>query len=340
MHALVPRALASIAALTLASACVVDSDETLDADADAELEPQVCMGPCEPAPGGGVIAPPSDQPDPDKAYVTFYSGPNQTGSWWTVSGKTVAAMPHIQLFDSNTLTSWGLYQNVGSVRLQCGTRPAAVTLTSLANAAVPYEQWAGSGAFVACNPGQVATIDDVASITDLGGLSLQNRVRSATFYAHAPTHHPFTLDFDGQVLQSWINEVPANLPSGATVKSPATIKMVGWAGFELRQDLYLNHWSCAKRAGHFVLSGGPKIVGGQLAWSVTVKETYVNTGWGDSWGCRSGMKSKLQSGASSAAQMLTDELTAVPSAAIPTNGAAYYFAPRDAFTKFDLHVAL
>jgi hypothetical protein len=66
----------------------------------------------------------------------------------------------------------------------------------------------------------------------------------------------------------------------------------------------------------------------------------VNSGFGDSWGCKSGMKSKLQSGAATAAQKLTEKLTAIPSSVVPTDGDAYYFAPRNGFTKFDLHVAM
>jgi hypothetical protein len=249
---------ASLAFISLLGLACHEGDDLDDLELDEDSEPQACFGLCEPAPGGGIYVPPTPS-DPDLTYVTFYSGANQTGSWWTVSGKTVTDQPQIQMFDYTTLQSWGLYQNVGSVRIQCGTRAGTVSIFSIANPPAGYETWSGSGAWVACEPGQVHTIDNVASLVDLQGLSLAGRVRSAVFYAHPASHRPFALDFDGNVLQQWINSIDSELPDGAETNGDATMKMAGWAGFEIRQNLYIDHWSCTERSAHFTLRGGPKL---------------------------------------------------------------------------------
>jgi hypothetical protein len=314
------------------------------------VEPKLCTLLCPP-PGGDTVAPDEPPVDNDLAYVTFYSGPNLDGSSFTVSGKTATSAPLIQLFDASTLTSKGFYQNVGSVKITCGTRSAIASVFSDANstftgsaptAPLPYEKWSGSGASVECTAGKTGELRNLASMTDLQGRTLAGRVRSATFYAHAPTRHPLALDIDGQVLQRWINTIKASLPSGASVRKEATIKMVGWSGFELRQDIYLDHWACTRRSATFTLSAAPsRDAAGVLSWRVSVKQSdsYVDTGFGDSWGCREGMKSALASGARSAASKFATALNDIASVIVPKDAKSYYFAPRNAFTKFDLHSA-
>jgi hypothetical protein len=252
--------------------------------------------------------------------VTFFSEAGLWGDSLTIEAPVSEPIETVRLVTNTDLDDANLRKRISSVRLQCGSRQSQVVLFTAANM---WSEFGDAQPFY-CEPCQT---EEINLHTDASWIA--DRVGSVYFVAHARQAHVIPLSV--LVTNSWMQQLD-DLPSGAEADGGPRLHLISFFAFTLRQNLTLDHWSCGDRGAYFKLFASLNQNG---SFSVSVSETYVDSGWGDAWGCRSQMESELKDAAADAAHQLRDGLNGL--FALVGDHPRYYLAPTWSIREFDLY---
>jgi hypothetical protein len=230
----------------------------------------------------------------------------------------------VSLVTFDTIEKANLVSRISSVRLVCGGRATQLTLLDFPNTGDLTNWWPSGTSFILeCTPFQTVTAD-----LHQMAPQLDDNVGSAHLLAHARSHKTSTV-FSAIVAANWAGQ---SFGDGATPTAPVQIKMVGSTEFWLRQDLQLDAWECSARGAYMVLDA---VMHQDKTFTVTPRETYVDSGDGDRWGCHDDMQAALDAGALSAAQQLAPSLSSLVTQ-LAGDHPRYYFVPNIGIWVFDV----
>jgi hypothetical protein len=259
--------------------------------------------------------------------VTFFSEAGLWGDSLTIEAPVSEPIETVRLVTNADLDDANLRKRISSVRLQCGSRRSQVVLFTAANM---WSEFGDAQPFdcKSCQSEEINLHTDASWIAD--------QVGSVYFVAHAGRARSIADIYVGQTLSTvvtntWTQQL-ADLPSGAEADGGPRLQLIGFFAFTLRQNLKLDDWKCGDRRAHFKLFASLHQHG---VFSVSVSETYVDSGWGDAWGCRSKMESELKAGAADAAHQLRDGLNDL--LAFVGDHPRYYLVPTWSIREFDLY---
>jgi hypothetical protein len=244
------------------------------------------------------------------SQVTFFSEAGLWGDSLTIEAPVSEPIETVRLATNTDLEHANLLKRISSVRLQCGSRQSQVVLFTASN------MWSEFGDYARpfyCEPGQTVEINLHTEAPELA-----DKVGSVYFVAHARQAGDTPLS--DLITDAW-----------APIGEPR-LQLISFFAFTLRQDLTVNFPGCGGRSAHFTLFASLHQDG---SFSVSVSETYVASGWGDTFGCRSLMEDLLKDNVEAAAGALEDSLNDL--LALVGDHPRYYLAPTWSIREFNLY---
>ena len=262
--------------------------------------------------------------------LTFYQHADQTGTTFSVELPAIDEYERIRLIPKPEIESAGLLSRISAVRLRCGNRDARVVLmTNYNQSSTDFSTWnhyGGVGRTINCRVGQTVVVNLHEGIPNLG-----DRVGSAFLVTHAENVDQFA--FSDQLQQVWQTAI-AGFPSGASHNS-TEYWLTSTRRFHIREYLTIDHWACTSRGAVFEYAVQLNY---DATFRVTVTDSYVDYGFGDSWGCRDKMKAKLDASIAASRDELAEGLHGVVqffTAGIPHD--RYYLVPDVSLRNFDMY---
>jgi hypothetical protein len=297
----------SILTLTIAGGCAMESMD--DMDQESQEESQYALSAFGESP----------------TTLTLYSESKLWGDKLTVKIDPVEANETVRAITRAQLDDAGMLGRTSSVRLKCGSRAARVVLFNTKNTSTNFGAWSesGSGRPLDCEPGETVTIN----LHTQAPLWADN-VGSVYFVSHA--REAKTSYFSSVMEKVWQAELD-DLGGGAEADGGPRIRLTSSTRFTLRQDLVLDDWRCGEHDANFTLKAHLYQNG---RFSVSVANSYVHTGWGDSFGCREEMRQSLKKKAIEVAGKLEDGLDLLASGA--GDHPRYYLVPSWSMREFEL----